>query len=194
MNYFANEGLWMLENISNNKVSKNIIVKKDKCYGENWKLNANPDKDKEWNIVNCYNDKGLQHWKWLWYNWYWEPILEENYIDGIQNWMEIWTRPENWKLRYKVNVIDWKREWEGRSYYKDWWLEFIENYKNGVLEWEKEYYFNSGKVKRRENLEHWKVVWASNFFEKNDVEEIEVYINWEKKGTTYHYPDGYFGE
>jgi antitoxin component YwqK of YwqJK toxin-antitoxin module len=192
--YYYQEGIYMLESFNLTWITETTIVEKDKCYREDWKLNTNPDKDKEWNIVNCYNDKGQQHWKWLWYNWNWIPIVEENYIDGVKNWMEIWTWHDNWKLRYEVNVIDWKREWEGRSYYQDWSLEFIENYKNGILDWTKEYYFKNGKIKRIETLENWKMVWASNYFEDNDIEEVEVFINWEKKGTAYNYPEGYFDE
>lgn len=184
------ENSWNEKN-SKNKTneSKDIwIISKDECYSEDWKLNNNPDKDSKWNIVNCYNLEGKENWKWLGYNWNWVPIVEEYYIDGIKNWKEIRTRHDTWKLRYEVNYINWLREWEGKSYYKDWELEFIENYKNGVLEWKKEYYFKSGKVKRVEILEFWKIVSASNYFEDNDIEEIEVYINWERKGFSYNYP------
>jgi hypothetical protein len=63
-----------------------------KCYNQDWKINDNPKRDEYWEIINCYNEKWEEEWKWVSYTVNWIKNAESNY--------------KNWKLNWKVTIFN----------------------------------------------------------------------------------------
>jgi antitoxin component YwqK of YwqJK toxin-antitoxin module len=69
-----------------------------KCYNADWSLNKNPDKDSNWEIINCYN------------------------VDGKKEGKEVYYY-ENWQIEQEWNYIDDKKEGTRIKYYENWQIE-----------------------------------------------------------------------
>ena len=117
-----NENLSLTE--TSIQIDQKIVedITQQECYDKNWNNDIlNLQFNENNNLINCYNLKWTEEWKWVDY-WY------------------------NWQIQYERNYKDWKLEGKRVSYSQDWSIveekfynnwEIVEehNYKNWKLDW-----------------------------------------------------------
>jgi hypothetical protein len=75
------------------------------CYTKDWILNNNPERDEYWEIINCYNEKWEEEWKWVSYSVDWVKNAEMNFKNGKYNWKVILFNTD-WTVAVEGNYID----------------------------------------------------------------------------------------
>ena len=162
-------------------------VPSTECYDYNWFLIDNPEKDKEWDIVNCYNNKWWRNWKQIWYYENWAISYEAMYKDWSRDGKQI-EYYENWQIKIEGNYKDWQKDGKQIWYYENWQIEIEENYKDWEIEGKQVHYYENWQIKSERNYKDWetdgKQIW---YHEDWSISYETNYKNWKKDGRQIEY-------
>lgn len=143
-------------------------ITKSECYDKNWKLNSNPIKDWEWNIVNCYDKYG----SWQGYRLYNNHLLWQSKW-YVVDWILVWPFVDyynNWNKFREWYYYNWELSWHVIVYYENWNIKddfYVSNYK---YYWDRLEYYENWDIK---SISHYDDNWCSIW------EYIKYYENWQ---------------
>jgi len=161
-------------------------LKANECYNDAWELNSNPDKDRAWSIVNCYNANWKKEWTWIedddWKLWY---------ILNYENWIPHWTitsYDRNWVKTAEWTYEHWVWSWKATYYYPNWGVEEEGYFVDDLEEWEWKSYDEDWSIFKVDKYESWELI-ETQFYEDWYITEIDYYEDWVIVDTQY-FEDG----
>lgn len=176
------------------------LTKRMLCYTSYGYPNFVPERNEDWDIINCYDRSWNMNGKWV-------MDIDTSVIDGVEsiwkvkmegdflNWKENWKMKyyyENWNIQLEIMYINWIEEWLRKSYYENGQTKSKWNNKNWEKSWKETTYYQNGQVESEIMFKNWKQDWESKLYNESwQTMLVWNFKNWVKDGNRIYYYDNW---
>lgn len=141
------------------------LTKRMLCYTSYGYPNFVPERNEDWDIINCYDRSWNMNGKWV-------IDIDTSVIDGVES---------IWKVKMEGNFLNWKENWKMKYYYENWNIQLEIMYINWIEEWLRKSYYENGQTKSKWNNKNWEKSWKeTTYYQNGQVESEIMFKNWKQ--------------